>query len=242
MFLIGIPLNDGNLHIETMKSINALQEKLLLCGIASDIEYNIGSLITRQRNDILQKFHANKKYDYLLFIDNDVSGFEDHIIDLAVVLKNSNRAIAGFTYRKKKFLDLNKNYCENFQKKPNPYNINLHYSIQDTLRKQEKHNLVKVKHLPTGCLLIPKSTFLEMMKYYPDRAKYYNFFDVGVREEQYLSEDYFFCDLLREMGGKVLTNLNINIKHHLSNICFEGSFKEYLNKILSSKELISKQI
>ena len=100
MFLIGIPLNDGNLHIETMKSINALQEKLLLCGIASEIEYNIGSLITRQRNDILKKFHQNEKYDYLLFIDNDISGFEDNIIDLVISLKNYDNSIAGYTYRK----------------------------------------------------------------------------------------------------------------------------------------------
>ena len=233
MFLIGIPLNDGNLHIETMKSIIALQEKLMLCGIASEIEYNIGSLITRQRNDILKKFHQNEKYDYLLFIDNDISGFEDNIIELVISLKNYDNCIAGYTYRKKKFLDLNNNYCENFKNKPNPYNINLYYSIQDTLRKQEKHNIVKVKHLPTGCLLIPKITFLKMMNIYQDRAKHYNFFDVGVKEDEYLSEDYFFCDLVREMGGKVLTNLNINIKHHLSNICFQGSFKEYLNKIIS---------
>lgn len=136
MFLIGIPLNDGNLHIETMKSINNLQEKLLLCGIASEIEYNIGSLITRQRNDILKKFHQNEKYDYLLFIDNDISGFEDHIINLVISLKNYENCIAGYTYRKK-FFDLNNNYCDNFKNKPNPFNINLHYSIQETLRKQE---------------------------------------------------------------------------------------------------------
>ena len=72
-------------------------------------------------------------------------------------------------------MDLNNNYCENFKNKPNPYNINLYYSIQDTLRKQEKHNIVKVKHLPTGCLLIPKITFLKMMNIYQDRAKHYNF-------------------------------------------------------------------
>lgn len=31
-----------------------------------------------------------------------------------------------------------------------------------------------------------------MMTHYKDRAKHYNFFDVGVKEDEYLSEDYFF--------------------------------------------------
>tara|TARA_S200002703_G_scaffold98767_1_gene85410 strand:- start:2400 stop:3074 length:675 start_codon:yes stop_codon:yes gene_type:complete len=221
MFLIGIPLNDGNLHIETMKSIMNFQDKLMLCGVASDIEYNIGSLITRQRNDILKKFMENEKYDYLLFIDNDVSNFEDYILDNTIFLKDYEKSICGLTYRKKTFNNGNENI----------FNVNLKYSIQHTLKKH-KNNFIKVKHIPTGCLLIPKTTMNEMMKYYPNRAKTYNFFDVEVVDDIYLSEDYFFCHLLNLMGGSVISRLDTNVKHHLSNICFDGTLKEYLNNFI----------
>ena len=223
MFLIGIPLNDGNLHIETMKSIMNFRDKLMLCGVASDIEYNIGSLITRQRNDILKKFMENDKYDYLLFIDNDVSNFEDYILDNTVFLKDYEKSICGLTYRKKTFNN----------GKENIFNVNLKYSIQHTLKKH-KNNFIKVKHIPTGCLLVPKTTMNDMMKYYPNRAKTYNFFDVEVVDDMYLSEDYFFCHLLNLMGGSVISRLDTNVKHHLSNICFDGTLKEYLNNLISN--------
>ena len=221
MFLIGIPLSNGELHIETMKSIMNFRDKLMLCGVESDIEYNIGSLITRQRNDILKKFMENDKYDYLLFIDNDVSNFEDYILDNTVFLKDYEKSICGLTYRKKTLNNGNENI----------FNVNLKYSIQHTLKKH-KNNFIKVKHIPTGCLLIPKTTMNEMMTYYPNRAKTYNFFDVEVVDDMYLSEDYFFCHLLNLMGGSVISRIDTNVKHHLSNICFDGTLKEYLNNFI----------
>ena len=71
----------------------------------------------------------------------------------------------------------------------------------------------------------------EMMTYYPNRAKTYNFFDVEVVDDIYLSEDYFFCHLLNLMGGSVISRIDTNVKHHLCNICFDGTLKEYLNNL-----------
>ena len=248
MLYIGIPTYNSTIHSATMISIMNLKEIMATFSIKIILDFEVGSLITRSRQNILKRFY-NSKADYLLFIDADISGFEDYIVNLITFTENRIKSIFGLTYRKKHFIDLlNKNHKNNIfindaesinnhyikhAKANNIFNLNLHHSIEKTLEIAKKSDgFVKVKHLPTGCLLIPRETVTDLLKFYPKKQQFFNFFDPLVRDGEYLSEDFAFCHLIKTIGGGVFTNINFNIIHHQENNKFEGNYKDYLLSII----------
>ena len=211
-----------------------LKEIMATFSIKIILDFEVGSLITRSRQNILKRFY-NSKADYLLFIDADISGFEHYIVNLITFTENRIKSIFGLTYRKKHFIDLNNknNYYIKHAKANNIFNLNLHHSIEKTLEIAKKFDgFVKVKHLPTGCLLIPRETVTDLLKFYPKKQQFFNFFDPLVRDGEYLSEDFSFCHLIKTIGGGVFTNINFNIIHHQENNKFEGNYKDYLLSII----------
>ena len=80
--------------------------------------------------------------------------------------------------------------------------------------------VVEVTHAPTGCMLIKRQVFHNLIKAYPntdikqktvidgefkDRPHFYNFFDTYYDPEtkRYLGEDFAFCRLWSNIGGKL---------------------------------------
>ena len=234
MLYIGIPTYNSSIHSATMISIMNLKEIMATFSIKIILDFEVGSLITRSRQNILKRFY-NSEADYLLFIDADISGFEDYIVNLITFTENRIKSIFGLTYRKKHFIDLDNknNHYIKHAKANNIFNLNLHHSIEKTLEYAKKSDgFVKVKHIPTGCLLIPRETVTDLLKFYPKKQQFFNFFDPLVRDGEYLSEDFSFCHLIKTIGGGVFTNINFNIIHHQENNKFEGNYKDYLLSII----------
>ena len=93
------------------------------------------------------------------------------------------------------------------------------------------HNgFVEVKKGPTGCMMIKRSAFEKMIKAYGDltvkqktmvngkmvdRPNYYNFFDTYYSKESklYLGEDFNFCKLWTDIGGKIYALADEEISH-----------------------------
>ena len=234
MLYIGIPTYNSSIHSATMISIMNLKEIMATFSIKIILDFEVGSLITRSRQNILKRFY-NSKADYLLFIDADISGFEHYIVNLITFTENRIKSIFGLTYRKKHFIDLDNknNHYIKHAKANNIFNLNLHHSIEKTLEYAKKSDgFVKVKHIPTGCLLIPRETVTDLLKFYPKKQQFFNFFDPLVKDGEYLSEDFSFCHLIKTIGGGVFTNINFNIIHHQENNKFEGNYKDYLLSII----------
>jgi hypothetical protein len=112
------------------------------------------------------------------------------------------------------------------------YNIN-YAETENTVVK----NLVRVNHLATGFLSIKREVFEKMIEAYPS-SKYtddvhflteeenkfaYSFFDCGVEDGHYLSEDWIFCSKWNKMGGSVWLDVSISLIH-IGNENFSGSF------------------
>ena len=136
-------------------------------------------------------------------------------------------SVIGLTYQKKKNYfteeDINTN---------NVFNLNLFYTIQDTIKKSnDYYGFVKVQHLPTGCLLIPRQVVTELLEVEPTRRQFFNFFDPMVLNNQYLSEDYAFCQRVNKIGS-CITNIQYQIHHHQNNNTYTGDYKEYLLGLL----------
>jgi hypothetical protein len=200
------------------------------------IRIKCGSLITRIRNDFISDF-LNSDCSHLLFIDSDLYDFKQTFLDL---LCADTPKVCGGIYRKKQLKEA--------------YNVNLCKSIEQTL-EERKGAFIEVKHIPTGLMIIEKSVFYQMIISYPER-KYldgqtikYNFFDAGVIEGRYLSEDYYFCDegrylsedyyfceLYRSIGGKVYAVLDSEVTHH-GVLNYKGNFKNYLSKLIKKNEI-----
>ena len=86
-------------------------------------------------------------------------------------------------------------------------------------------------------MIIERSVFYQMIISYPERKFLdndtikYNFFDAGVIEGRYLSEDYYFCELYRAIGGKIYAVLDSTMVHH-GVLNYKGNFKNYLSKLI----------
>ncbi len=214
--LICIPTIDEKLHYKLMFSIQRITNFFNNNNIKSTVKFKTGSLINRVRNECITTFLERPEFTHLLFIDSDVYDFEDTLIDMI----NSNCNVIGGAYRKKEDLE--------------GYNFNLKYSINQSLLMGD---VMEVNHVGTGLLLIKREVFNKIIFNYPDRkyfkkgVTYYNFFDSFIYQGNYLSEDYGFCHLYSELGGKIYCLLNSKVTHS-GNKEYIGDLKKFLkNKI-----------
>tara|TARA_R110000796_G_scaffold3441_1_gene13453 strand:+ start:1111 stop:1563 length:453 start_codon:yes stop_codon:yes gene_type:complete len=106
--------------------------------------------------------------------------------------------------------------------------------------------VIEVTHSPTGCMLIKRSVFNKMIKAYPDKnivqktvinGKYvdkpnmWNFFDCthDPVTKTYLGEDFSFCQLWKNIGGKCYAYIMDPIVH-VGEHSYEGCFYDELIK------------
>ena len=158
------------------------------------------SLITRARNTCVDHFKKNESYTHLFFVDADI-GFDPWE---ACMLIQSGYPLVGGGYPLKKFpVEVVANRVEN------PIETESH---------------IEVSRTGTGFLCIERSVFdvveqhesvrdfksdaYDMMGY-PLKT----WFDCDIRNDTYLSEDWFFCENYREMGGRVFLDKRFDLTH-----------------------------
>jgi hypothetical protein len=163
------------------------------------------SLIPRGRNSLVAKFLAfEPRSSHLMFIDADI-GFEpEEIIKLILADKD----VAGGLYPKKA--------------------LPIQYVVNRIPNSVKEGNLVEVANLGTGFMLIKRTAIETLIRKRPDLhyqdaigldAKFdpykYALFDTLIDPvtKEYLSEDYYFCKLWRESGGKIWADLSIKLDH-----------------------------
>lgn len=247
--LIVTPSHDGKyFHNYTISLINLVHH-------ASQIELPIQvllmrgeSLITRARNDAVSNFLANPSYTHLVWIDSDI-GFS---VDAFLRLLLADRDIAAGIYPLKK---------ENWPKQGLPegmtkeqfevtytdYTINTHTTGENDVIQLnvDQDGFMNVDEAPTGFMAIKREVFEKMIKAYPEleyisdsdanyNQKCYRFFDCMVDPEskRYLSEDYFFCRLWRQLGGEIAVDVQSNLTHQGAKL-YGGSFAKSLTTNLA---------
>ena len=90
--------------------------------------------------------------------------------------------------------------------------------------------ITEITHAPAGCLLIKRAVFETLKEKHPDlkikqktvingeyvdKTNYYNFFDCihDKKTQTYMGEDYGFCKLWTDLGGKVYGLVDQYIMH-----------------------------
>lgn len=201
--LIGTPAYAGMVHLDYLASISDYFRAGLDFSLAT-----IGneSLITRARNAILSKFHEDLQFTHLLFLDGDVflpaagllrllSHGED-VVGAAVALK-------GFNARGEKMFNLG--YCLG-----------------------ERGPLQEVDRIGTAALLLSRKAGTALVSdarahgrvYGPPTSRgtpmaqvHYDVFQVGVVGGDYLSEDYWVCHRLRQLGHRIYLDPEVITRH-----------------------------
>lgn len=227
-----IPTHNNSINCETMlsliKCIDILKEKKYKYKII----YKSGSHINQLRNRLVYYF-LQEQGDYLFFIDNDVSGFEQ---GFKFMIEN-NFNIIGIPYPKKGFN--NNLLLNNIVNKRNLFinstDFNINLLSNEKIKEYKNNKILKVKHLATGCLMINKKVFNKLINkvdiYIEEGNKLIsNFFHSDVKDNFYLTEDYFFCELCRNNDYDINALINIELKHH-GQFIYTGCFYDYLNNI-----------
>lgn len=163
------------------------------------------SLIPRGRNSLVAKFLAfEPKSTHLMFIDADI-GFEPEEI---IKLMLANKDVVGGLYPKKA--------------------LPVQYVVNKVPNSTKEGNLVEVANLGTGFMMIKREVIESIIRKNPELhyqdaigldPKFdpykYALFDTLIDPvtKEYLSEDYYFCKLWRDMGGKIWADLTIKLDH-----------------------------
>jgi len=183
------------------------------------------SLITRARNELARIF-LEKGFDYLMFIDADIS-FDGQAV---ATLMAADKDICVGIYPKKevdwkKVSEAAKLGKENLADYGGAFVFNMVGSRAET----NEDGCIEVRHGGTGFMLIKRKVFEDLMPHVPTyRTSSYKdpvtedyvkpltheFFATSIDHTgALLSEDYHFCELWRKHGGTIWANPFIKLEH-----------------------------
>lgn len=165
------------------------------------------SLVSRSRNTITANFLATDA-THLLWLDSDLIFSPQHV---KRILSHDRDVVGGF-YPKK-------------AQGPVQWVVNaLDGGVDAPI---DANGLQEIKYAGTGFMLIKRHVFEQMIERYGDQIGFiadetgrqeYDFWSVGVYQfpdgtRRHLSEDWFFCQRWKDLGGKIWGDTRIVAKH-----------------------------
>lgn len=200
------------------------------------------SLIQRGRNTLVAMALNYSDTTHVFFIDSDIK-WNAH--DVLKLINNDKPLVAGIYPKKIYQFDKLKKIDKILEMKKFSYNESLsdndiikhnlvYYNLNFTDSRKIEGNLLEVKHVATGFMMIKRSVFDTLKERHPEWeykddinlekiSNLYAYFDCYISQEtkQYLSEDWAFCERWKECGGKIYADLTIPLTH-IGPIGYEG--------------------
>lgn len=238
--------------VNYMVSLMSTMDLFRTLGFPIKVEFcRNDSLVSRARNNLVARAMNDPEMTHILFIDSDITWEPIDVLKLIIddkpiiggvyPLKKYNWDVLKEKYIVENWMfnlnnsSLLKKYIkieDLIQAKLLKYNINY---LNNVL--QIKNNISEVKHVANGFMMIQRDVINTLMKNYPE-AKYkddvgfltteentyaYALFHCGIKDEHYLSEDWYFCDSWTKLGGSIHINVSINLTH-TGNEDFKGCY------------------
>lgn len=162
------------------------------------------SLVTRTRNILVANMMHDPQATHLMFIDADI-GFDAKDV---FKLLDHDLDVCGALYPRK--------------------SLPIKYVVNQVPNPEKKGSCIEVRHLGTGFMLIKRNVFEQLFKIMPHLKvrveegdknpvddSYYALFDTALDANgYYLSEDWTFCDLVRDkLGLKIWADISIKLDH-----------------------------
>jgi len=201
--LIATPAYAGQIHLVYHQTVVSMA----LDGFPFESSIHADSLITRARNHLLALFVKKQQFSHLWFLDADI-GLDDlagwrllnakkDVIAAPVRLKSSDGEIRN--------------------------------NLGSAKIYQQNGTLLSVEHVGTGCLMLSRKAVMKLIEDAPtytepdstnfeEKLTVYDVFQVGVKDMEkyksvYLSEDYWICSRLRELGFEIWVDTSIETIH-----------------------------
>ncbi len=233
---VSTPCYGCRANSQFFQSIVNLQAKCLNWGVKLSINF-LGneSLITRARSLQTEQFFISDA-THLLFLDSDI------VFDPVSILRllAFEGDVRGCVYAKKGLnFEAVKNAKTDDPNKLRELALNFNMNLNPkTTQHKIKNGFIEVYELATGCMMIPRHVIEKIRTTYWDEMhatndipgsentvpKYCVIFDTGICPEsrRYLSEDYFFCSLVRHCGMTIHADIVYPLAH-IGAIDFETS-------------------
>jgi len=212
---IGIPCHDGRLNVKTAFNLAQLMPDAMRLGVAVTLsDISNCSIITLARNSLVNEFLKTDCTE-LLFIDSDVVATSDDILRL--MAQSGGKDITAGTYPRRA--------------KDKKFFTDLYFDENDEL--EFDGSMMRVKRIGTGFMLIQRHVIEKMAEAHPEWS-YKNkptgermaaLFDFDIVDDQYVGEDYLFCDRASEMGFTVHVDVDISLPH-IGSEYFTRNFRE----------------
>lgn len=206
--LIGTPAYGGMVHLGYMNSILEYQKQGLPFSLAS---FGNESLITRARNSIISYFyHHREEYTHLLFLDADI-----HLpaSDLKAMM-DFNKHVCGALAPVKAYEEdgrVRTNASGALEALGNGLYKAEFVATAALLLSQEAATAVVEEARSAGrCYQNPRG--FDLNQTVAD-LEMYDVFQVGVVNDQYLSEDYWLCRTLSKLGFEIFATDIPKITH-----------------------------
>jgi hypothetical protein len=201
---IGTPAYNSQIHTAYLHAALEFASARIAFSI-----YTIGneSLITRARNTVISRFVSLEQFTHLLFLDADIALGSDGLKKLL----SREKDVIGAPVPLKAVTP-----------KGPVYNMGPIISREGVVAQTEK--------IGTAVLLLSRAAAEALVEdarkggrvYAPnplgqagdEDTPQYDVFQVGVRNGQYLSEDFWVCERLRELGFDIHVDLSVKPRHY----------------------------
>jgi len=204
---IGTPCYNSMLHSDYLHSIISYHERKLPVTVMT---LGNESLITRGRNTIISYFYHDKRFTHLLFLDADIYLHVNELLKLIMPEVD----VIGAPVRLK-----------GFNKFDNSPIYNTGKLIED-----KKNGLVIMDRIGTAVFMLSRhavNVLVDLANENGDiysgnkhtrgdvdgNIPQYDIFKTGVFDGEYLSEDYYVCKTLRDLGFEVYVDTTCKTKH-----------------------------
>lgn len=248
-FLLATPMYGGMCHAMYVASILRLQEMCISLGVKFEHCFMVNeSLIDRARNGLVHEYLTQSKQDYFVFIDGDIQFNPQDILALLAL----DQDVIAIPCPKKginwaAIIEAVKLGVED------PVSLAVlggDYNFTDTLEPQEPGPAVKVYEIGTGIMMIHRRVFDKMREAFPQNkyrsdnprhnmngrpAELHAYFKSEIVDGRHLSEDFYFCNKWRELGGDVWMLPFAKTIHHGS-YGYSGSLEHLYELIKRSTE------
>ena len=169
------------------------------------------SLITRARNTILSYFHANSLFSHLLFLDADIrlpaSGLQ-HMLDQGKDVIAAPVPLKAYNEEGQPILNVG---FETRQISESLAVTNKAGTAVMLLSRKAVNALVQ-KATDEGRVYASHPTYGIGQAW--NSVQMYDVFQVGVRDKEYLSEDFMVCRDLRALGFDIFLDITVPVIHH----------------------------
>ena len=224
--MVATPTYGGLATTSFITSLLTLQTAFAELGIGLGVRFYSDSLVTRARNELVNRFVAHDKATHLMFIDADIGFSPDQVLRL---LKFDVDVAAG-AYPLKE-IDWGKAERAIKAGRPDIHTASLNYVLawEDPGTIQSKDGFARVKRIGTGFLLIRRNVIDQMCNAYPelrhiapafagheaDATPRWALFECMIDPDtrEYLTEDYAFCRRWRDIGGEIWLDTTSKLSH-----------------------------